>query len=485
MKDNYIIESILGKYSDKGTLTEKVNSKNTDSLFKNLSKKNQRVSKSDFQAARNTRSLKEALTFQDWLDKTFYPGFDPTDLSDEEYYELEDAYYAECNFTDESLKEARNPENDEVNAVIRKWANSDRNRLSKKDQEILDKNGLSLEDDAWRKGAKRIVGPVYNKDNRDRNMTKGYVKGTHPDYDLKGYLSKKPQSYGDTEVPIGWWNSSYVKANKDDPYAAMNARHRKDARQKMSSNQFKSLQPYADEKKELRQNNGASKDAYKRAKEVQALAKDKIKDAGMKDNFKKAVRKYARDMNYASRLENDAADYKKDANRALQQAKEKHAAKKKNESLSEVRNIENDVTNKKNKLTESYHGSMADALFGWLDNDLEEGFGDIIINAINSVFRASKDKNRTFERLDDKRYCDDYEEYLDDIEGSDFLYDATAFANPWPAKSREGKLFYKTVISQCGPLITIELENYGDGRYANFVLKNDVLKYFISSGTEM
>ncbi len=28
------------------------------------------------------------MSFQEWLDKTYYEGFDPSGLSDEEYYEL-------------------------------------------------------------------------------------------------------------------------------------------------------------------------------------------------------------------------------------------------------------------------------------------------------------------------------------------------------------------------------------------------------------
>lgn len=59
---NYLIESI---YSQNGKLDKKV--------------------------------LKEGrlAEFQAWLDKEFYPGFDPSDLSDEEYYELEDMWQAE------------------------------------------------------------------------------------------------------------------------------------------------------------------------------------------------------------------------------------------------------------------------------------------------------------------------------------------------------------------------------------------------------
>ena len=35
------------------------------------------------------------MTFQEWLDLNFYPGFDASGLSNEEYYELEDAYNAD------------------------------------------------------------------------------------------------------------------------------------------------------------------------------------------------------------------------------------------------------------------------------------------------------------------------------------------------------------------------------------------------------
>jgi len=38
----------------------------------------------------------EKMSFKEWLDFTFYPGFSvaASELSDEEYYELEDAYQA-------------------------------------------------------------------------------------------------------------------------------------------------------------------------------------------------------------------------------------------------------------------------------------------------------------------------------------------------------------------------------------------------------
>lgn len=35
------------------------------------------------------------MTFREWLDRNFYEGFDIYGLSDDEYYELEDAYEKE------------------------------------------------------------------------------------------------------------------------------------------------------------------------------------------------------------------------------------------------------------------------------------------------------------------------------------------------------------------------------------------------------
>ena len=32
------------------------------------------------------------MTFREWLDLTYYPDFDPSGLTDEEYYDLEDRF---------------------------------------------------------------------------------------------------------------------------------------------------------------------------------------------------------------------------------------------------------------------------------------------------------------------------------------------------------------------------------------------------------
>ena len=45
------------------------------------------------------------MTFREWLDFNFYPDFDPSGLSDEEFYEMEEDYQNEMNLMDEEDEE--------------------------------------------------------------------------------------------------------------------------------------------------------------------------------------------------------------------------------------------------------------------------------------------------------------------------------------------------------------------------------------------
>ena len=40
------------------------------------------------------------MTFREWLDFTYYPDFDPSGLSDEEFYECEEDYLHEMSLMD-------------------------------------------------------------------------------------------------------------------------------------------------------------------------------------------------------------------------------------------------------------------------------------------------------------------------------------------------------------------------------------------------
>lgn len=46
----------------------------------------------------------KTLTFQEWLDKKFYKGFDSSELTDDEYWEQEYRYIQECVYYEEETK---------------------------------------------------------------------------------------------------------------------------------------------------------------------------------------------------------------------------------------------------------------------------------------------------------------------------------------------------------------------------------------------
>ena len=75
--------------------------------------------------------------FLDWCERQYGPGFNPMDLSDEEYYELEDAFKADNNLKNESLKsliEAIHPNIDRVQGAYEEAVNQG---LKKQAEEIL------------------------------------------------------------------------------------------------------------------------------------------------------------------------------------------------------------------------------------------------------------------------------------------------------------------------------------------------------------
>lgn len=185
---------------------------------------------------------------------------------------------------DESLTEARNPENDEVNATIRKWANN--GRLSKKDKEILDKNGLFTKSNYkyWPSDGRT---KAMTSASTRRQLTKGDINNTHPDYDLAGNLNKKKLGSEDIESDLSGQALRTGVFSYDDSMG-----QRKDNGYKVSRNQLRSLQPYAHEKHDI-----------KRAKE---------------------------DRDYYSRGLKSAEDRLSNIKNSV---KDKHNAKKKNESL--------------------------------------------------------------------------------------------------------------------------------------------------------
>lgn len=169
------------------------------------------------------------------------------------------------------LTEARNPENDEVNAVIRKWANSSRNRLSKRDQKILADNGISLEDMTGEYQKKELSGPGRStgvSGSYPQVLSKEEVKSYHPDADLLGVLSKdRDREEVEYDYP-DYKHGDHRMTDSDKSHWLTSGKTKKGAKVKMpTKSQMDALQPYRKEKDEL-----------KRAKKEYEKQRERIKD---------------------------------------------------------------------------------------------------------------------------------------------------------------------------------------------------------------
>ena len=226
---------------------------------------------------------------------------------------------------DESLKEARNPENEKVNHIIRKYEGRDYSfdDYSPKERAVLKKYGIKEDDDYY-----ELVGP--NGRRLDARDIQDFDDESYGDFDYANYLAKKnrsasndpdeerfvvsksgsgekhwPRSYGmgrhEHRIPAdnrkigdvektgkyGHWNiddKDYVdKLQYDANYSIKN----KDRISRMSQKQFDALQPYAKEKEEILK---AGKTARKAQKTLQN-AEDKKKQIMKSVQDKKASRK--------------------------------------------------------------------------------------------------------------------------------------------------------------------------------------------------
>lgn len=139
----------------------------------------------------------------------------------------------------ESLTEAANPENAEVNAVLRKWANSDRNRISKHDQKVLDDAGITLKTDKYDAPHKYAVHKDNESDIIDlHRMDKHHIKNTHPDHDLANDLATTGRH---------WSNRDRYNKNKDPRFPWRDDEYRSETPEESDA-----LRPYSDKYKSLK-----------------------------------------------------------------------------------------------------------------------------------------------------------------------------------------------------------------------------------------
>ena len=172
--------------------------------------------------------------------------------------------------SDESLTEAANPENAEVNAVLRKWANSDRNRISKRDQKVLDDAGIKLKTNKYDAPHKYAVHKDNEGDILDlHRMDKRHIKNTHPDHDLANDLATTGRH---------WSNRDRYNKNKDPNFPWRN-----DAYREETPEESKALRPYSDEYK--RQKRIADYESRLRGSKNESLNESNFEFGDYRDEF--------------------------------------------------------------------------------------------------------------------------------------------------------------------------------------------------------
>lgn len=167
------------------------------------------------------------------------------------------------------LTEARNPENDAANTAIRKWANGRGQRsLNKEDKRALEDNGVYF----GSMYASGLGEPTVETD--DGAMTKAEVKDLHPDYDILGKLNSTrdiDRNKSDEEFPTNSYRGMYRAM--DYPMEEPNEHDVS----RMSSNQFKTLQPYQIEKSKLKDYKRWEHDAEDRVERAKQELEDQKK----------------------------------------------------------------------------------------------------------------------------------------------------------------------------------------------------------------
>lgn len=152
----------------------------------------------------------------------------------------------------ESLTEARNPENDELNKIIHNWGET--GELTSQDLEMLNKHGIEYKIDPA--GTPVLYGG-------GSAITRAMVtsKKRHPDYDFANKTMKPGSEIGDVELSFPTALQFVQPGFERETYP-----NRKDAGYRASINQLRSLQPNWEKTQEIKRGMryGTRKDTKKK-----------------------------------------------------------------------------------------------------------------------------------------------------------------------------------------------------------------------------
>ena len=302
-KKNYIVESMYAKYTDSADVQKKKLNESAQDMWVLVPTQNRYDDPIDVMKFAKKYgvfdSMSKAFDKAEELAPDRWDAFVPVKLS-------------------KSLTEARNPENDEINAALRKWAND--GNLTAKEKALIKDRGITLPNRRSRGYKSSILG----KNRAIVNNAKDWVKNAHPDTDFANALEKPRLGDGDVERYVGspskWWYDRYSYASK--------VASRNPDGSRMSDNQFKSLQPYADEKRSISFSNN---DIEREKRDLDWVNRDIEREKDKMAIAQANIKRREKDKN---RVQNRIDDINNKKKSIVDQAKAKHTDKKKNESLS-------------------------------------------------------------------------------------------------------------------------------------------------------
>lgn len=225
----------------------------------------------------------------------------------------------------ESLNEARNPENDEVNAILKNKIG--KARLTKKEQEILDKYGITRDEDGdwigpngkriWKVSGKSIYGPTapgkYHKSRTwELGNQGGYPKNpqhkdSYDEVDFANYLTKEPTDFNYSQPYRG-------RAVNNEPYE--------------TPAMGKANRPYSDDYKTAKESRDYNQ---RRANDIDVMSDDEV-EKEIDEYRKKLKQSQQSGQKVKDRIQGKADKNQKEIDNIIARAKAKH---QKNESLEE------------------------------------------------------------------------------------------------------------------------------------------------------
>lgn len=349
-----IVESLYGKYG----LNEKVNIDNDDIIETTLLWS---VYKDELEAGikeleqKGIKVLNVDQPDEDWFEFEIDIQGKKSIICDElikEYGSKEDAEEFYPELFDDYLNEARNPENDEVNAILKNKIG--KAKLTKKEQEILDKYGITRDEDGdwvgpngkrmWKRSGKSVYGPTapgkYHKSRSwELGNQGGYPKNpqhkdSYDEVDFANYLTKEPTDFNYSQPYRG-------RAVNNEPYE--------------TPDMGKANRPYSDDYKIAKRD----RDYNQRwADDKNVMSDDEIEKET--DRYRKTLKKYQqRDQRAKDELQGKADEKQKEIDDIIARAKEKH---QKNESLNEAAvNINS---------RDDYYNYIWNSLYSTIKNDI-------------------------------------------------------------------------------------------------------------------